>query len=144
MAEAGEKQIFSAQTIEDLPQIAEAIIGMKSKVLLLTGELGAGKTALVKALCQCLGAEDDVSSPTFSLVNEYRDGSGHPIYHLDLYRLNTVDEAIQIGVEEYLHSGAWCFIEWPDLILPLISDVNVATIALDIREDDSRRIRILK
>jgi tRNA threonylcarbamoyladenosine biosynthesis protein TsaE len=144
MSGVEEKRVFTAHTVEDLEQIAPSIVGLDTRIFLLVGELGAGKTTLVKSLCSALGSLDEVSSPTFSLVNEYRDASENPIYHIDLYRLNSVEEAIQIGIEEYLHSGAWCFIEWPEVIASLVEDGLAATISLITLEDDSRRISILK
>ncbi|THD67945.1 tRNA (adenosine(37)-N6)-threonylcarbamoyltransferase complex ATPase subunit type 1 TsaE [Robertkochia marina] len=84
-----------------------------NRIILFKGEMGSGKTTLIKSLVKGLGSDDVVSSPTFSLVNEYRNEEG-PIYHFDLYRLEDEEEAYAIGMEEYLDSGAWCFVEWPD------------------------------
>ena len=81
--------------------------------------MGAGKTSLVKALAQHLGVEDDVSSPTFALVNEYRLGE-EPVYHFDFYRIDDSTEALDIGLDEYLHSGYRCWIEWPEKIRNLL------------------------
>ncbi|MCB0656033.1 MAG: tRNA (adenosine(37)-N6)-threonylcarbamoyltransferase complex ATPase subunit type 1 TsaE [Saprospiraceae bacterium] len=93
-----------------------------SRVWLLTGDLGAGKTTLVQGLAQTLQSEDLVSSPTFSLVQPYLLPGEQWLYHLDLYRLDSLEEALEIGIEEYLDSGSWCVIEWPDLIRPLWLD----------------------
>ena len=93
-----------------------------SRVWLLTGDLGAGKTTLVQGLAQTLQSEDLVSSPTFSLVQPYLLPGEQWLYHLDLYRLDSLEEALDIGIEEYLDSGSWCVIEWPDLIRPLWLD----------------------
>ena len=90
------------------------------KVWCLSGDLGAGKTTYIKAFCALLGVKEIVSSPTFSLINEYRDSRGDPIYHFDCYRLQTKDQAIAIGSEDYLHSSFYCLIEWPEVILPLL------------------------
>jgi len=133
-----------AQTPADLEGIALALLQSAARILLLTGELGAGKTTLVKALCKGLGSDDEISSPTFSLVNEYRDASDEPIYHIDLYRLTSLDEALGMGIEEYLNSGAWCFIEWPELIIPLVTDEIAVRVNLEPQDDGSRRIVILK
>ncbi|MEM6723375.1 MAG: tRNA (adenosine(37)-N6)-threonylcarbamoyltransferase complex ATPase subunit type 1 TsaE, partial [Bacteroidota bacterium] len=83
------------------------------------GDLGAGKTTLIQRICQQLNSTDNVSSPTFSLVNEYDYPDGM-IFHMDLYRLNSIEEALDIGIEGYLDSGHYCFIEWPAVILPLL------------------------
>ena len=86
-----------------------------ARIFAFTGDLGAGKTTLIKALCKALGVADQTSSPSFAIVNEYRAGSGDPVYHFDLYRLKAAEELEGIGFEEYLDSGHYCFIEWPEL-----------------------------
>ena len=107
--------------LSDLPRAAtqlRARLGA-TRVLLLNGDLGAGKTTLVQQLCAQLGVAEAVSSPTFALVNEYRrtlpGGGTEPVYHLDLYRLKDAEEAVQMGLEEYLYSGYYCLVEWPDV-----------------------------
>ena len=108
--------------------------------------MGAGKTTLVKAFCQWLGVPHTTSSPTFALVNEYRyrDGSGQPalLHHLDLYRLNTLQEALDIGIEELLDDPWFCFIEWPQIIEPLLPS-DTAKIQLEILSETARRLLIL-
>lgn len=105
-----------------IPAIAEAL-GQRRKVALY-GELGAGKTAFVQAFCQWLATEERPDSPTFSLVNDYtyRDTSGLPaiVHHLDLYRIQNAEEALDLGIEEMLHDPWYCFIEWPQVIEPLL------------------------
>lgn len=86
------------------------------KVWMLEGEMGMGKTTFVRALCEELGVTDNISSPTFALVNEYRDAKDEPIYHFDFYRIKSEEEARDIGVEEYFYSGDLCLVEWPGLI----------------------------
>ena len=86
-----------------------------ARIFAFTGDLGAGKTTLIKALCKALGVADQTSSPSFAIVNEYRAASGDPVYHFDLYRLKAAEELEGIGFEEYLDSGHYCFIEWPEL-----------------------------
>lgn len=111
-----------------------------NNVLLLNGELGAGKTTLVKAIAKQYGI-DETSSPTFSLINEYQGSKGEKVYHIDLYRLQSLEEAIEIGIEDYLYSGNRCWIEWPDVIMPLVEDAAILRI---LRLDNgSRQISIL-
>lgn len=90
-------------------------------IVIIKGLMGAGKTTLVKALVAALGIEDEVTSPTFSLVNEYMNGT-QTIYHLDLYRIENKEEALEAGIEEYLYSGQWVFIEWPEIIADWIPE----------------------
>ena len=91
-------------------------------VLGLYGELGSGKTTLIKAICEELGVKQAISSPTFSIVNEYLSSSGKKIYHFDFYRINNISEAYDMGYEEYFYSDAYCFIEWPEKIAELLPD----------------------
>ena len=126
----------------NLNQIAKDIIkNSKHKVLLFYGDMGVGKTTLIKEICKELGTDDITSSPTFSIVNEYITSNGNTIYHFDFYRLNNEEEAYNIGVEDYFHTDAWCFIEWPSVIknlLPLITN-NIYLTKLD---DDQRNIQL--
>lgn len=96
-------------------------------VFAFRGDMGAGKTTFIKAVCEQLGVEDVINSPTFAIVNEYRSGSGELIYHFDFYRINKPEEAYDFGYEDYFYSGAVCFIEWPEKVEDLLpSDcVNV-------------------
>src|SRR5579862_6817718 len=107
--------------LEDISVVAEAVIenAGQQKVLLFRGEMGAGKTTLIKALCKALGADENISSPTFSIVNEYSIPKGK-IYHFDFYRLKNQAEAMDMGCEEYFYSGEYCFIEWPEMIPDLL------------------------
>ena len=86
------------------------------------GEMGAGKTTFIKAICNSLGVSENVSSPTFALINEYEDKEGEPVYHFDFYRIENEQEAIDIGVRDYFSSGHYCFIEWPEKILHLLPE----------------------
>ncbi|MFO7722530.1 MAG: tRNA (adenosine(37)-N6)-threonylcarbamoyltransferase complex ATPase subunit type 1 TsaE [Bacteroidales bacterium] len=86
------------------------------KKITLQGDLGAGKTTLIKAFCKALGIKFPVSSPTFTLINEYAMPNGEPVYHIDMYRIEKPEEAMQLGLEEYFEQDAWCFIEWPEKI----------------------------
>lgn len=113
------------------------------RVILLEGDLGAGKTTLIQAICRHLGVEEPVTSPTFALINEYRTGADMPVYHMDMYRIETLDEALQIGVEEYLYSGHWCFVEWPGILRPAIEPPYV-DIEIEVMPGAQRKFRILK
>jgi tRNA threonylcarbamoyladenosine biosynthesis protein TsaE len=106
----------------DAPEIARVILQgyPEARVFAFHGDLGAGKTTLIKALGQELGVADAMSSPTFALVNEYRSGAGDPVYHFDLYRLKDAAELDAIGFSEYVDSGNYCFIEWPQLAEELL------------------------
>lgn len=112
-----------------------------SRILLFYGAMGSGKTTLIKELARLLGVRDVTSSPTFSLVNEYRTEKDDPVFHFDFYRIEDEVEAYDMGIEEYFESGAWCFLEWPDKVenlLPLESKV----ITLSINPDNTRTIEI--
>lgn len=104
----------------------------KYKIVLFNGSMGAGKTTLISALCKYLGSKDDISSPTFSIVNEYQSNIGK-IYHFDFYRIESLEEAFDIGVEEYLFSDDYCFIEWSEKITELLPNryliVNISSIS---------------
>lgn len=108
-------------TLEELPAIAKDVIKKsKNKVLLFYGEMGVGKTTLIKEIVKQLGSFDTVSSPTFSLVNEYHTVNGEKVYHFDFYRINNENEALDIGVEEYFYSDCWCLAEWPEKVKNLV------------------------
>ena len=104
------------------------------RVFLFDAEMGAGKTTFIKAICRVLGVKDNTSSPTYSIVNEYHNAAGEKIYHFDLYRLNNMEECLDIGFEEYIHSGAYCFIEWPEIAKALIV-TKVINISISMREN---------
>ncbi len=109
-------------------------------VYTFTGEMGAGKTTFINALCRALGVEDDPGSPTFAIVNEYRsDTTAELIYHFDLYRIENLEQAFDIGIEDYLDSGALCFIEWPDRIDDILPDDTVR-VNIEVLPDGSRRL----
>ena len=116
--------------LKEVDQIAQQILELSNyKTILFQGNLGSGKTTLIKALVKSLGSEDYVSSPTFSLLNEYKTEDGETIYHMDLYRLKNEIEAFDMGLEEILENDSWKFIEWPDKINSLLgTDYHSATI----------------
>lgn len=104
--------------LSQLPAVAKQLLQSfdGEKIVAFYGAMGAGKTTLIKALCEELGVKDTVSSPTFSIVNEYHTRKGEKVYHFDFYRIKSVDEAYDMGYEEYFYSKAYCFIEWPEKI----------------------------
>lgn len=112
-----------------------------AKVFAFQGEMGAGKTTLITALCRAKGVRDSLSSPTFSIINEYADAEGQPIFHMDLYRLNSPDEIIQTGVEDTLASGAVCFVEWPEKA-PHLFDEATLQVNIQVMDDNRRQVRL--
>ncbi|HMJ68939.1 MAG TPA: tRNA (adenosine(37)-N6)-threonylcarbamoyltransferase complex ATPase subunit type 1 TsaE [Cyclobacteriaceae bacterium] len=128
-------------TLNDLDDVVRELLAAAAgrNVWLFYGEMGAGKTTLIKAVCRTLGVHSPMTSPTFSIVNEYNSESGM-IYHFDFYRLKNEEEAYDIGVEEYLDSGRICFIEWPERI-PSILPASRFEIHIDIESATQRRIR---
>ena len=135
--------------IDQLPAVAETLLGEfpEERFFAFYGKMGVGKTTLIKELCRQLGVADNVCSPTFAIVNEYkieRDRSGandfmagEPVYHFDFYRLKSLAEAYDIGYEEYFYSGSWCFTEWTEKIEPLLPEHYVR---VDIEEREGTRI----
>lgn len=105
------------------------------------GNMGAGKTTFIKAVCEELGVEDVINSPTFAIVNEYMTGHGDTIYHFDCYRINKIVEAMDMGCQDYFDSGNVCFIEWPENIDSLLPDDTVA-VRITVNDDNSRTITI--
>ncbi|MEM9675282.1 MAG: tRNA (adenosine(37)-N6)-threonylcarbamoyltransferase complex ATPase subunit type 1 TsaE [Cyclobacteriaceae bacterium] len=124
---------------EDLPSVAKELIdwAQPHTIWLFRGDLGAGKTTFIQALAEQWGVEDRVSSPTFSIVNEYLGGDDQPIYHFDFYRLEDETEALDIGLDEYLTSGNICLMEWPEKIRNLLPDQYVQ-LRLEVLPDESR------
>ena len=108
-----------------------------SRVFAFYGKMGAGKTTFVKALCEELGCDDVITSPTFAIVNEYTDGEQQPVYHFDFYRIKKLEEVYDMGYEEYFYSGALCLIEWPELIEDVLPDETVR-VTIEEQADGSR------
>lgn len=119
-------------SLDQLEEVAKQIIAQNpDKVILFHGEMGVGKTTLIKQLCKSLGVTEATSSPTFSLVNEYQANDNQLVYHFDFYRLKNEIEAMDMGVDDYLYSGNWCFIEWAEKIPSLVPEPHsVVTIEL--------------
>jgi len=121
---------FYSKNIGDLAKIAAELLVFISdcKIICFQGDLGAGKTTLIKSICTQLGCKNIASSPTYSIINEYMSDVG-VIYHMDLYRLKSIEEALDLGIEDYLYSGNYVFIEWPDLILPILEEYHIVKIS---------------
>ena len=130
------------QSLESIHEAAREFIAAMgdNTVFALYGKMGAGKTTFVKALCEELGVEDVISSPTFAIVNEYRsEEAGELIYHFDFYRIKKLEEVYDMGYEDYFYSGALCFIEWPELIEDVLPG-DAVKVYIDELEDGSRKI----
>ena len=130
------------QALEHIHEAAREFIAAMgdNTVFALYGKMGAGKTTFIKALCQELGVEDVVTSPTFAVINEYRsDIAGELIYHFDFYRIKKLEEVYDMGYEDYFYSGALCFIEWPELVEELLPG-NTIKVTIEELEDGSRKL----
>jgi len=128
-------------TIQELPEIAEKVLfDASNKILLFYGDMGVGKTTLIKEIAKLLGVNDNISSPTYSIVNEY-EIDNDKVYHFDFYRIKNEEEALDIGIEEYLYSGHWVLIEWPENIKNLLPLENTK-INLIKNKNESRTINI--
>ena len=134
-------------TIKDLDHIEEAaleFIGQMGDdtVFAFYGKMGAGKTTFIKALCKLLGVEDEVNSPTFAIINEYRsETTAELIYHFDFYRIKKLEEVYDLGYEDYFYSGALCFIEWPELVEELLP-LDAKKVTINENSDGSRTITL--
>ncbi len=129
-------------SLEDLSEVASAIISSaKNKTLLFYGQMGVGKTTLIKELCKQLGVLDTISSPTFSLVNEYHSKKDEKVFHFDFYRITEEVEALDMGIEEYFANNDWCLIEWPENIENLVP-LDAVEIHLAILDDGKRNIQL--
>lgn len=135
-----EIKITSLETIEQAAKDFVNSMG-DNTVFAFHGEMGAGKTTFIKAICEVLGVDDVINSPTFSIVNEYRADSGELIYHFDFYRINKEEEAFDFGYEDYFYSGAICFIEWPEKITSLLPHDTV-NVNITEGEDGARTVQI--
>ena len=129
-------------SLADLPKVAKEICSYypTQKIVCFIGEMGAGKTTLIKEICKFLGVAQNSSSPTYSIVNEYLDGKGNTIYHFDLYRIKSTKELFDIGFEEYLFSGNLCLIEWPQIATQYIDEY--LEVSIDKIDDATRKISL--
>ena len=133
---------FISSSTDDLDEIAQHMLLLfeSKRIVAIYGAMGAGKTTFTKRLCKAMGVVDTVSSPTFSLVNEYLGANGIPVYHFDFYRIQNLEEAMDIGPEEYFDSGSYCLVEWPELIEPLLPATCVKILIT--HEDAYRRFTL--
>ena len=132
--------VFSLDQIQEAAE--QILVSNPKKIILFNGEMGVGKTTLIKQLCKSLGVEDATSSPTFSLVNEYNTANNQTVYHFDFYRLNKETEALDMGVDDYLYSGNWCFIEWSEKIENLLPE-ETSTITIELLSDGKRELKLV-
>ena len=135
------EKIIEIHSLDELDKVAEAVLASLDgrTVVALDAPMGAGKTTLISRIAALLGAEDDVTSPTFAIVNQY-EGS-RTIYHFDMYRIERWEEALDFGSEEYLSSGELCLVEWPEKIEPLLPE-DTMVVKIEILSDTARRFVI--
>ena len=128
-------------SIEGLKNAAAHLIQHfpEKRVFALYGKMGAGKTTFIQAICSHLGSDDNVTSPTFALINEYNTSDSNSIFHFDFYRIENLEEAFDLGYEDYLYSGQYCFIEWPEMIEPLLPE-NIVKVKIEVQDNESRKI----
>lgn len=128
---------------QELPKIAVQLIEAfgKQRVVLFYGEMGVGKTTLIKQLCKQLGVDEETTSPTFSIVNEYLSNEGSSIYHFDFYRIEEEAEVFDLGYEDYFYGGNYCFIEWPEKI-PNLLPKDTVTLKIELGEGNERLIEV--
>lgn len=131
------------QQVEELKPLAKQVLAHfpTARVFAFNAPMGAGKTTFIKEIATSLGVEENMSSPTYAIVNQYRTNNGDVVYHMDLYRLENINEALEIGIEEYLYSGHYVFIEWPALINKLLPNEYV-NITIEVTGPSIRRLII--
>ena len=135
--------ILEIQSLKTINETARKFIDQigEHTVFAFNGKMGAGKTTFIKAICETMGVKETVNSPTFSIVNEYEAADGRIIYHFDCYRINKIQEALDLGAEEYLYSGNLCFIEWSENIAPILPD-SIVNVDIEEVENGKRNVII--
>ncbi len=130
--------------IEDYPQAAREFVKLldKGRIFAFYGKMGSGKTTFIKSICEELGVEDSINSPTFAIVNEYEDRNQNTIYHFDFYRIKSIEEVYNMGYEEYFYGDAICFMEWPELIEELLPEETV-NVFVEETEGGARSVKIM-
>ena len=136
------KEIVIA-SLDELKDVAEAVIESLDgrNVVALFGAMGAGKTTLISAIMEHLGSTDNVTSPTFALVNQYSTATNEPVYHFDFYRINRIEEAFDMGYEEYFYSGDLCLVEWPELVEQLLPE-DAMVVRIEVLSPTERKFSI--
>jgi tRNA threonylcarbamoyladenosine biosynthesis protein TsaE len=136
------QQTFSSVGLADLPVVASAIINLTEshKLVAFYGQMGAGKTTLIKQICSQLGVIQEVSSPTFALVNDYETSTQQIVYHFDFYRIKNLEEVYDIGYEDYFYSNNLCLMEWPENIEPLLQNEEVLKVHMKPLGEGSREV----
>lgn len=134
---------FEINNIEELSKVSELLIDWRdySNIVAFYGNMGAGKTTLIKNLCAKLGVQDEVNSPTFALVNEYQTENLDSVFHFDFYRIKSLEEVFDIGYEDYFYGGSLCLLEWPELIDPLMPEHFIKVEITLGDTDTSRKIK---
>ena len=132
---------LSLNNLSDIDIVAQRFVDKmdQNNVFAFYGEMGAGKTTFIKAICKALGVEETITSPTFAIVNEYTKDDGDPIFHFDFYRIKNIEEAYDFGYEDYFYSGHLCFIEWPQLVEPLLPE-SVVKVQIVVEDNEQRSI----
>ena len=140
--EKAESVVIGAETVDKIADAAQEFVAQMGhrRVFAFYGGMGAGKTTFIKSLCEELGVEDTINSPTFAIVNEYEDREANTIFHFDFYRIKSITEVYNMGYEEYFYSNAYCFIEWPELIEELLPEETVK-VTIEEQPDGSREVR---
>ena len=133
---------ITIKSLDTIQEAAKEFINRmgEGKVFAFYGKMGAGKTTFIKALCETLGVKDVITSPTFSLINEYTDGKGNSIYHPDFYRIKKLEEVYDMGYEDYFYSGNLCLLEWPELIEEILPE-NVIKVTIEEQADGTRKLK---
>lgn len=134
-----EIKINSLEEIKEAAQVFIENMGT-SKVFAFYGHMGAGKTTFIKAICECLGVEDVITSPTFAIVNEYQTADGTAIFHFDFYRIKKLEEVYDMGYEDYFYGGSLCFLEWPELIEDLLP-TDATRVSIEETADGGRLVK---
>ena len=134
---------ITIDSLSDLPKVAELVLESLNgrNLVAFFAPMGAGKTTLISTLMETLGSEDIVTSPTFALVNQYYTSEREPVYHFDFYRINSINEAFDMGYEEYFYSGDLCLVEWPEKVEQLLPD-DTMVVKIEILDENTRRFTI--